>query len=282
MVGVLVVGECQRVGRTCCLNFQGWTLQPRRLPSTCSCCENLRSHLCFIVALYNAMLIRIGHGEHSLSCLRNETRFTDVMFYVGCTEDIFKLLKYVKRKHGLSVGHCLMGKRRIWPTDRGFVSWVTRCDNWVEFDCVGICLSSFLHKITGKLRRYYVVFSSTNHGKRKFMVNTRNIWSKRGTGSYENKESRCSSVLRTYMRKDDPRKFFEPIIERIMWKIRSNWERRCMYQESGLCWNVKKSRWRWLNHFHRMHKEDRNGTGRKSWRRKTKEIVVRRRPGQND
>jgi hypothetical protein len=48
------------------------------------------------------------------------------------------------------------------------------------------------------------------------------------------------------------RKIFGPVNERNVWRIKSNQERRCMYQDLDLVTTVRKSRLQWLGHVHRM------------------------------
>jgi hypothetical protein len=48
------------------------------------------------------------------------------------------------------------------------------------------------------------------------------------------------------------RKIFGPVNERNVWRIRSNQELRCMYQDLDLVTTIRKSRLKWLGHVHRM------------------------------
>jgi hypothetical protein len=48
------------------------------------------------------------------------------------------------------------------------------------------------------------------------------------------------------------RKFFGPVNERNVWRIRSNQELRFMYQDLDLVTTIRKSRLKWLGHVHRM------------------------------
>jgi hypothetical protein len=48
------------------------------------------------------------------------------------------------------------------------------------------------------------------------------------------------------------RKIFGPVNERNVWRIRSNQELRCMYQDLDLVATIIKSRLKWLVHVHRM------------------------------
>jgi hypothetical protein len=47
------------------------------------------------------------------------------------------------------------------------------------------------------------------------------------------------------------RKIFGPVNERNVWRIRSNQELRCMYQDLDLT-TIRKSRLKWLYHVHKM------------------------------
>jgi hypothetical protein len=47
------------------------------------------------------------------------------------------------------------------------------------------------------------------------------------------------------------RKIFGPVNERNVWRIRSNQELRCMYQDLDLVKAIRKSRLKWLGHVHR-------------------------------
>jgi hypothetical protein len=48
------------------------------------------------------------------------------------------------------------------------------------------------------------------------------------------------------------RKIFMPAKERNVWRIRSNQELRCVYEDLGLVTTIRKSRLKWLGHVHRM------------------------------
>jgi hypothetical protein len=54
------------------------------------------------------------------------------------------------------------------------------------------------------------------------------------------------------MGKESPKENFGPVNERNVWRIRSNQELRCMYQDLDLVTTIRKSKLKWLGHVHRI------------------------------